>query len=121
MVRPIAAGEMEGRRNNRNGIKVKNMRKKQEGHRLTFRQFFLIGFLVILFMGTSIGYVWSNFEGTQIGYDLTRLQQEELQLKEMNQKLRLELATYKSPQSLEKTILRLGLKKPDLGQIVILP
>ncbi len=72
-------------------------------------------------MGTGIGYVWSNFEGTQIGYDISRLQQEELRLKELNRKLRLELATLKSPQHLEGAARSLGLKAATPEQIIILP
>jgi hypothetical protein len=72
-------------------------------------------------MGSGIGYVWSNFEGTQIGYDLSRLQKEERELIELNNKLRVELATLKSPQFLEKHIRALGLKEASPDQIVILP
>ena len=88
--------------------------------RLTHHQIFLIAIMLFIFMGSSISYVWSNFEGTQIGYDLSRLQQEELRLKELSQKLRLELATLKSPQNLEKAARSLGLKEASLDQIVVL-
>lgn len=77
--------------------------------------------MLLLFMGSGIGYVWSNFEGTQIGYDLSRLQQEELRLKELNQKLRLELALLKSPQHLEEATRHMGLKAASPEQIVVLP
>jgi len=80
-----------------------------------------VALLLFIFMGSGIGYVWSNFEGTQIGYDLSRLQQDESRLKELNKKLRLELATLKSPQSLEEHIRRLGLKEASPEQIVVLP
>jgi hypothetical protein len=72
-------------------------------------------------MGSGISYVWSNFEGTQIGYDLSRLQQYELTLKELNKKLKVELATLKSPQNLESVVLALGLKEASPEQIIILP
>jgi hypothetical protein len=36
--------------------------------------------MLVLFMGSGIGYVWSNYEGTQIGFDVSRLQQDELNL-----------------------------------------
>jgi cell division protein FtsL len=77
--------------------------------------------MLFVFMGSGMGYVWSNFEGTQIGYDLSRLQQEELRLKELNQKLRLELATLNSPQYLESAARKLGLREAQPQQIVILP
>ena len=70
----------------------------------------MISILLILFMGSGIGYVWSNFEGTQIGFDLSRLQQEEL-----------DLATLTSPQSLEDSARALGLRDALPEQIIILP
>jgi len=77
--------------------------------------------MLFVFMGSGIGYVWSNFEGIQIGYDLSRLQQDELKLRELNQKLKVELATLKSPQYLEEAIGNFGLKEALPGQIIVLP
>lgn len=78
--------------------------------------------MLFMFMGTGIGYVWSNFERTQIGYDLSQLKKEEMRLVEINQKLRLELAILKSPQNLEAVATRsLGLRHPSPGQIIVLP
>ena len=86
------------------------------------KQIFLVIFMLFLFMGSSIGYVWSNFERTQIGYDLSQLKKEEMRLREINRKLRLELAILKSPQRLESlAIEKLGLKQPSPEQIVLLP
>lgn len=121
MVRPKRAAEVEGERNTRTGIKVRNAKRRKRGLRLTPRQILLVAFLLLLFMGSGIGYVWSNFEGTQIGYDVSRLQQEEMRLKELNQKLRLELALLKSPQYLEDATRDMGLKTASPEQIVILP
>ncbi len=113
--------EVEGKRNAGTGIRIKNFKTKKSKLHLTHRQLFLIALMLLIFMGSGIGYVWSNFEGTQIGYDLSILRQEELRLKEFNQKLRLELATLKSPQSLEGVISRMGLRQPLQEQIIILP
>ena len=78
--------------------------------------------MLICFMGTGIGYVWSNFERTQIGYSLSQLQRKEMRLKEINQKLKLELATLKSPQNLQRlAIQKLGLSPPKPEQIILLP
>jgi len=112
---------VEGERNTKTGIKVKNAKRKKSQFRLAPRQVFLVTLLLLVFMGSGIGYVWSNFEGTQIGYDLSRLQQEELRLKELNQKLRLEMALLKSPQHLEEATRQMGLKPASPEQIVILP
>ncbi len=121
MVRPKKASEVESERNTRTGVRIRNARRKRGQARLTTRQIVLVTLMLLVFMGSGIGYVWSNFEGTQIGYDLSRLQQEELRLKEMNQKLRLELALLKSPQHLEEATRHLGLKAAPPEQIVILP
>ena len=120
MVRPSKASEVGNKRNTRTGIKINNARVKKNRFYLTGRQIILIAFLLILFMSSGIGYVWSNFEGTQIGYDLSRLQKEELKQKELNQKLRLELATLKSPQYLEAVAKSLGLKEARSDQIIVL-
>jgi cell division protein FtsL len=98
-----------------------NSKGRRTGSYFTPRQIFLIAIMLVLFMGSGIGYVWSNFEGTQIGYDLSRLQQEELKIQELNRKLTLELATLKSPQYLEMTARGLGLREAVPGQIIVLP
>ena len=121
MVRPIKASEIERKRNSRTGIRINNSRRSRKKFYFTHRQILLISVLLVIFMGSGIGYVWSNFEGTQIGYDLSRLQREELRLKDLNLKLRLELATLKSPQSIEKAARSLGLMEARIEQIIVLP
>lgn len=120
MVRSIRSSEVEKRRNSKNGVRVNNSKTKKKQVYFTHRQIFLITVMLIAFMGSGIGYVWSNFEGTQIGYDLSRLQQKELRLKDLNQKLRLELATLKSPQNIEGTAHLLGLREASAEQIIVL-
>ena len=109
-------------RNSRSGIKIKNSRRKKNKFRVTTRQVLMVVFMVVLFMGSGIGYVWSNYELTQIGYDISRLEKEEMRLMEMNRKLRLELAMKKSMPKLEEiAIKKLGLKQPSPEQIIVLP
>ena len=121
MLRASSASDVKGKRNARTGIRVRNARVRKGQFRLTYRQIILIAVLLFLFMGSGISYVWSNFEGTQIGYDLSRLRQREFELKELNRKLRIELATLKSPQYLEERARGLGLKEAGTDQTVILP
>jgi cell division protein FtsL len=121
MVRPSRPSELENKRNNRTGIKIKNSKVKRSRLLFTNRQIILIILMLILFMGSGIGYVWSNYEGTQIGFYLSRLHQEELYLKELNKKLKVELAVLKSPQNLEAAARVLGLREALPEQIVILP
>ena len=124
MIRVIRVSEIESRRNAGTGIRVnavKNAKARKRSFRLSGRQIALVAFLLLLFMGSGIGYVWSNFEGTQIGYDVSRLKHEEIRLRELNKKLRLELATLKSPQYLEGAARAVGLKAVTPEQIVVLP
>ena len=113
MTRPENVIRMVNSRNAKTGVRVKNSRARRRTFHITRRQVFLVIALLFLFMGTGIGYVWSNFERTQIGYDLSQLRREEMRQKEINRKLRLELALLKSPQKLESiAVRRLGLRQP---------
>jgi len=108
-------------RNGKTGVRVNNSRLKTRRLYVTRRQVFLIICMLFLFMGSSIGYVWSNFQSTRIGYDLSQLKREEMKLEEENQRLRLELAILKSPQRLEtQASERLGLRQPTPEQIIVL-
>ncbi|TET82920.1 MAG: hypothetical protein E3J46_13100 [Desulfobacteraceae bacterium] len=122
MTRPERVSNMVRSRNAKTGVRIKNYRVKKRILNMKSKQALLIIFMLFLFMGSSIGYVWSNFERTQIGYDLSQLKKEEMRLRETNRKLRLELAILKSPQNLETlAIEKLGLKQPSPEQIIVLP
>ena len=113
---------MKGARNASTGIRIRNTKCKEQKFNLTRKQVFLTIIMLFLFMGSSIGYVWSNFEKTQMGYTLSDLKREEMRLEANNSKLRLELAFLKSPQNLEpRAIKTLGLRPPSAGQIITLP
>jgi len=121
MTGPESVSRMMRSRNAGTGVRVNNRTRKKRLN-LTRRQVFLVVVMLFMFMGSSIGYVWSNFERTRIGYNLSELKQKELELREMNRRLRLELAFLKSPQRLE-TVAReeLGLREPSPEDLVILP
>ena len=122
MTRPDRVSKLLGSRNAKTGIRVKNSRVNGRGFHMSPKQIFLVVLMLVLFMGSSIGYVWSNFERTQLGYDLSQLKKEEMKLREINRKLRLELAILKSPRNLEAlAIKQLGLRQPSADQIIILP
>ena len=122
MTRPDSLSRMKNSRNAASGVGMANEKSKVRKFHVTRRQVVMTFMMLICFMGTGIGYVWSNFERTQIGYDLTQLQKEEMRLEEINQKLKLELATLKSPRNLERlAIQELGLSPPKPEQIVLLP
>ncbi len=122
MTRPDSLSKMVNSRNAESGVRMANARSKAVKIHITRKQVLITFMMLICLMGTGIGYVWSNFERTQIGYSLSQLQKEEMRQKEINQKLKLELATLKSPQNLERLAIRkLGLGPPKPEQIVLLP
>jgi len=122
MTRPDSLSKMVSSRNATSGVRMTNAKAKTSRFHVTRRQVVITLMMLICFMVTGIGYVWSNFERTQIGYDLSQLQKEEMRLSEINQKLKLELATLKSPQNLEHLATqKLGLSPPKPEQIIVLP
>ena len=122
MTRPDSLSKMMNSRNATSGVRMTNAKAKTSTVHVTRRQVVITLMMLVCFMGTGIGYVWSNFERTQIGYNLSQLQKEEMRLSEINQKLKLELATLKSPQNLEHlAIQKLGLSPPKPEQIILLP
>lgn len=122
MTRPEKVSKMKGARNASTGIRIRNTKRRRAKFHLTRKQIFLTIVMLFLFMGSGIGYVWSNFEKTQIGYTLSDLKREEMRLEANNSKLRLELAFLKSPQNLEpRAVKKLGLRQPSAEQIITLP
>ena len=122
MTRPDSLSKMMNSRNAASGVRMANEKSKTAKFHVTRRQVIITLMMLICFMGTGIGYVWSNFERTQIGYDHSQLKKEEMRLEEINQKLKLELATLKAPRNLERlAIQELGLSPPKPEQIVLLP
>jgi cell division protein FtsL len=122
MTRPEKVERLVKSRNARTGVRVNRLKAKASKSGVSAKQILVAVFLLILLMGSGIGYVWSNFEGTQIGYDLTELKKEELRLLEINRKLRVELAYLKSLENIEKiAVEQLGLRHPSPEQIIILP
>jgi cell division protein FtsL len=109
-------------RNGQTGVRIHNSPRKSHRFRLTSRQVPLFIGLLMAFMGSGIGYVWSNHEKTQMGYDIAQLKKEEMRLLEINRKLRLEIAFLKSPANLEvQAVKRFGLRQPTPEQIIVLP
>ncbi|HDM10250.1 MAG TPA: hypothetical protein ENF92_07020 [Desulfobacteraceae bacterium] len=109
-------------RNARTGIRIVNTKRKRKPLGLSGKQLFFVVLMVFFLLVTGIGFVWSNFETTQLGYNITQLKKEELRLRDLNKKLRLELAYLKSPQNLHARATRcLGLRQPAPEQIVVLP
>ena len=95
------------------------MSKKKNGSTSLFHFFAMMLFL-FLFVGVS--HVWVNSKRTQMGYSLSQIKKETGQIREYNRKLKLEIASLKSPECLEnKAGKEFGLRYPLPQQIVFLP
>ncbi len=80
-----------------------------------------IYFLIISLSIFSMLYLCSGFQQTLMRYEISKLKKEEMKLRELNRKLRLEIYVLKSPQRLEKMAKeRFGLRHPDHQQIIII-
>jgi cell division protein FtsL len=68
--------------------------------------------------GCLLFYAWQHFECIQIRYQVERLQSERAQAVELNQQLRLEVATLRSPMRVDAIARnQLGLTVPVPGQV----
>ena len=95
------------------------MNKKKNGSISLFHFFAMMLFLFLL---VGISHVWVNSKRTQIGYSLSQIKKEIGQITEYNRKLKLEIASLKSPERLEnKASEEFGLRYPLPQQIVFLP
>jgi cell division protein FtsL len=68
--------------------------------------------------GCLLFYAWQHFECIQIRYQVERLQSQRTQAMELNQQLRLEVATLRSPMRVDAIARnQLGLTVPVPGQV----
>jgi len=94
----------------------------KKGKREPIRLFHFFVVMLFLFLSAGISHVWVNFKRTQTGYTLSQLKKEIVQIEEYNRKLKLEIASLKSPEFLEDRAIReFGLIHPLPEQIVFLP
>ncbi len=120
MIWNVISEPIEKSRNLNTGITMNNHKKGKRGLGLTTRQVVIAIIMLIILTISGIGYVWSSFEGIRLGYDLSALKRKQMRLMEENERLRLELATLKSPQYLEEAIKGMGFKIPEPKQIVVI-
>ncbi len=86
--------------------------------RLLFRLLFLLAFMAIL----SLFYIWSRVQVLQYGYEINELRSKQQQMIELNKKLKLEVATLKSPQRIEQIASQqLHMASPDKDHLFLLP
>lgn len=78
-------------------------------------------FIASVLMLLLLGYVWSHIHMTQLEYEIARELHSAEQIKEEQARLKVELATLKSPQRIE-TLARekLGMVYPERTQVIVL-
>jgi len=82
----------------------------------------LKAFLLCLIIGGSgIGFVWQKDQISRLGEQIKQRETRLGTAREMNEKLRKQLATMRSPAVLEERIKTLGLEQPQPSQIWRLP
>jgi cell division protein FtsL len=91
-------------------VKVEDPRRAQE-----MRQFGIaLAFLFVLVMG----YAFQHFKAIEYGYKIEALKTQRTNLIEMNRALRLEEASLRDPERIDRIAREMGLQSPQAGQVV---
>jgi len=78
--------------------------------------------LAFIIMTGIIFYVWLQVQMVGLSYEISSAQKQKKELVEINKKLRIQWASLRSPDRIERIALnQLGLRPPERGQIEILP
>jgi len=81
--------------------------------------FVTLGVVGVFIAGALIS-VYANQQVISLGYEISQANQEEQELLQLNKKLRLEVASLKSPGRIQGTALRdLGFTNPQKDQLII--
>lgn len=81
---------------------------------------FACGVVILLVLG-SLLYAWSSLKITHIGYEMADALKERKNLMETNERLKIELATLKSPDRIEAlAVQKLGMRTPKSREFVII-
>jgi cell division protein FtsL len=76
--------------------------------------------VAFVFLGCALFYVWAHHQVISLSYEISKASQEEQNLVQVNKKLRLELASLKSPKRIENMAVKdLGLVNPQKEQLII--
>jgi len=91
-------------------VKVEDPRRTRE-----MRQFGIaLAFLFVLVMG----YAFQHFKAIEYGYKIEALKSHRTNLIEMNRALRLEEASLRDPERIDRIAREMGLQSPQAGQVV---
>ena len=91
-------------------VKVEDPRRTRE-----MRQFGMA--LACLFV-LVMGYAFQHFKAIEYGYKIEALKSQRTNLTEMNRALRLEDASLRDPERIDRIARELGLQSPQAGQVV---
>lgn len=81
---------------------------------------FVVLVVALVFIGSSLFYVWSHHQIISLGYETSQATRDEQTLFQENKRLRLELAALKAPSRIEKMAQQhLGLGTPQKEQLII--
>jgi len=91
-------------------VKVEDTRRTRE-----MRQFGIaLAFLFVLVMG----YAFQHFKAIEYGYKIEALKSQRANLIEMNRALRLDEASLRDPERIDRIARGMGLQSPQAGQVV---
>jgi len=91
-------------------VKVEDPRRARE-----MRQFGIALGCLFLFV---MAYAFQHFKAIEYGYKIESLKSERQSLVEMNRALRLEEASLRDPERIDRMARELGLESPQAGQVV---
>jgi len=91
-------------------VKVEDPRRAREMH--------AFGITLCLLFLLVMGYALQHFRAIEFGYKIETLRAQRDELAGMNQALRLEEASLRSPERIDAVARRLGLQAPTPGQVV---
>lgn len=78
-------------------------------------------FIAFVLMTVALVYVWSHIHMTELEYQIARELSEQEQLSEKQKRLKIELATLKSPQRIESIAReKLQMTYPEREQVIVL-
>ncbi len=94
---------------------------KKKGIGIKPHFFLFLSFLLVLFIGGSLFYVWSRIQVIHLGYKISNALKEGKALTEANKRLRLEVTTLKSNARIEKIAAEeLRMVKPKPDQVIVI-
>ena len=96
-------------------LRAQRVRRAKVKESLFFLHLSLAVFFSILFVAS---YLWLRLEIIKLGYEISEANRVRYELTEENKRLKIELATLRAPERIEKIGRRLGLHHPTGEEVV---